>query len=238
MALNAKKIGGGGQGGNRVQQDNIEPGVYPCRLVQIIDLGLQPQRPYQGKDKAPAQEIMLTYELVDEFMKDEDGNELEDKPRWISETLPFHGLQADKAKSTQRYNALDPNGDLDGDLSKAIGFPVNITIVNNAVGEKVYDNVASLSPMRPRDAEKCPELKNPTKVFDLDAPDLETFLKFPQWIQDKIKGNLNFAGSPLEARLNGVKGEAKAAPAKPAKEAKKRVPEPEVEAEEPEDNPY
>jgi hypothetical protein len=239
MALNAKKIGGGGQGGNRVQQDNIEPGVYPGRLVQIIDLGLQPQRPFQGKDKPPAQEIMLTYELVDEFMKDEDGNPIEDKPRWISETLPFFGLQADKAKSTQRYNALDPQGDLDGDFAKAIEFPVNVTIVNNAVGEKIYDNISGLSPMRPRDAANCPALKNPSKVFDLDAPDLDVFLKFPQWIQDKIKANLNFAGSPLEARLKGVKGDAKPAPQKPAKEAKKPVAEdPPFEPDDAEDNPY
>ncbi len=202
MGLNAKKVGGGNQG-NKVPQANIEPGTYPARLVQIIDLGLQAQRPYQGKDKPPAQEIMLTYELVDTFMLDENGNELEDKPRWISETLPFYGLYADKAKSTQRYNALDPDGAYDGDFSKALGQPVNVTIVNNAVGDKVYDNVATISTMRARDADKCPELVNPSKLFDLDAPDLEVFNALPEWLRDKIKGNLNFKGSPLEQLLSG-----------------------------------
>lgn len=233
MALNAKKIGNGG--GNRTPQANIEPGTYPARLVQIIDLGLQAQRPYQGKDKPPAQEIMLTYELVDTFMLDENGKELTDKPRWISETLPFYGLYADKAKSTQRYNALDPSGEFDGDFAKAIGQPINVTIVNNAVGDKVYDNIATISAMRPRDADKCPELVNPAKLLDLDAPDLDIFNALPEWLREKIKGNLNYKGSPLEQLLGGGGDRprsAKAAAAKPPK-----AEEPPAEAED-DDAPY
>lgn len=206
MALNAKKAG---NNKNSTPQANIEPGVYPARLVQLIDLGLQPQKAYQGKEKAPVQEIMLTYELVDTFMKDENGNDLEDKPRFISETLPFYGLFADKAKSTQRYLAFDPKEDFDGEFAKAVGMPINVAVVNNQVGEKVYDNVATISSMRPRDADKCPALVNPSKVFDLDAPDMEVFNGLPKWVQDKIKGNLNFNGSVLEKAIGG-------APVKPA----------------------
>lgn len=232
MSLNAKKVGNGG--GNRTPQANIEPGTYPARLVQIIDLGLQAQRPYQGKDKPPAQEIMLTYELVDTFMLDENGEELTDKPRWISETLPFYGLYADKAKSTQRYNALDPSGEFDGDFAKAIGQPINVTIVNNAVGDKVYDNIATISAMRPRDADKCPELVNPAKLLDLDAPDLDVFNALPEWLREKIKGNLNYKGSPLEQLLGGGGDRPRSAPAKAAKPAKAEEPA----AEQDEDAPY
>lgn len=208
MALNAKTAGNDQQE-NRVTQSPIEPGVYPGRLVQLIDLGLQAQRAFQGKDKPPAQEIMLTYELVDEFMKDEDGNDIEDKPRWVSETMPFHNLKADKAKSTKRYEAFDPKGEFDGDFSKAVGLPINITVVHNVVGEKTYVNVANIAAMRPRDAEKCPELKNEAKVFDLSAPSLELFNSFPDWIKEKIKKNLNFQGSELEALLSGKPQEKK-----------------------------
>ena len=212
MALKAPKGNGGKQ---FAPQKNIEPGTYPARLVQIIDYGLQPQKPDMGKDKAPAQEIGLTYELVDTFMLDEEGNELEDKPRWVSETLPFYGLFADKAKSTQRYHAFDPKEDWDGDFSKALSLPCNVTIVNNTVGDKTYDNVATISAMRQRDADRCAELKNDAVMFDLDAPNLAAFNKFPKWIQDKIKGNLNYAGSPLEKLLGkdaGKKEEPKPAP--------------------------
>lgn len=205
MALNIKAVAPANK--NRIEQANIEPGVYPARLVQIIDLGLQSQRPYQGKDKPPAHEIMLTYELVDEFMKDEEGKDLENKPRWVSETLPFYGLHADKAKSTQRYLALDPKGDYDGDFTKAIESPCNVTIVNNAGKDgKVYDNVANIAAMRPKDAAACPQLVNKAKVFDCDNPDMEVFNSLPEWIQKKIKENLNYEGSALQ-KLVGSGGQ-------------------------------
>jgi hypothetical protein len=211
MALKASKESKGK--GNFIPQANIEPGTYPARIVQILDLGLQAQRPYQGQEKAPVNEISITYELVDEFMKDEQGNAIEDKPRWISETLPFYGLYADKAKSTQRYNALDPEGKYDGDFSQLIGTPCNVTVVNNKSGDKIYDNVATISTMRQRDADKCPELVNPAKVFDLDAPDLEVFNALPEWLREKIKGNLKYKGSALEQLLAGGGEKPKAKPA-------------------------
>lgn len=235
MALNMNKPGGNK---NFVAQANIEAGVYPARLVQIIDLGLQPQKAYQGKEKAPAQEIILTYELVDEFMKDEAGENILEKPRWISETLPFYGLFADKAKSTQRYNAFDPKGEYEGDFAKALGAAINIAVVNNSVGDKIYDNIGNASTMRPRDAQQCPDLVNPAKAFDLDAPDLAIFNSLPEWIQKKIQGNLNYAGSALEKALGG---KAPVAPAKPAVAAKPKAVEKNLDfdADEPADsNPY
>lgn len=201
MALNSSKIKGGGSG---VEQAVIPPGVYPARIVQVIDMGLQAQRPYKGAEKKPANEIMLTYELVDCFMVDKDGKELEDKPRWVSETLPLYNVEfADKAKCTQRYKAVDATNAFGGDFSKLVDIPINVALVHNVQGEKTYVNIASIAPMRAKDADKCEALKNPAKVFDLDAPDVELFNSLPDWIKDKIKGNLNFNGSALQAALNG-----------------------------------
>ena len=208
MALNASKIKS--TSSNKVEQEVIEPGVYPARIVQILDLGLQAQRPYQGKDKPPANEIMLTYELVDVFMKDKDGKELEDKPRWISETLPLYSIHQEKAKSTQRYLAADPLSVHGGDFTQLVGTPVNVTITHNQNGDRLYVNVAGIAAMRAKDVAKCPELANPAKVFDLDNPDAEIFSSMPEWVQEKIKKNLNYKGSKLEAALGG-----KPAPAEP-----------------------
>lgn len=207
------------QGGQKfTPQKNIIPGTYPARLVQMIDYGLQAQKPFKGEEKKPVIEIGVTYELVDEFMKDEQGNDIKDKPRWIGETFPFHPLIADKAKSTQRYKAFDPTEAWEGDFSQALGKPINVTVVNNAVGDKVYDNIATIGPMRPKDADACPPLVNPAVLFSLDAPDLKVFNSFPKWIQDKVKSNLNFNGSPLQRLL----GDAPASGA--PKEEKKEEP--------------
>lgn len=211
MGLNAKKMKHTGGNKSGAAQAPIEPGTYPVRVAQVIDLGLQNQRPYQGQEKPPAYELMITYEFLDEFCVDENGNEDEDKPRWLSETLPLRSLQAEKAKSTQRYYALDPNEDLEGDFTQLVGVAANASIVQNAgkgknVG-KVYNNIAALSAMRSKDSAKAPELKNEGKVFDLDDPDVEVFNSLPEWIQDKIKDNLEYNGSALESALTNGSSE-------------------------------
>ena len=58
--------------------------------------------------------------------------------------------------------------------------------------------------MRARDAAKLPELVNPSRVFDLDNPDMEVFNSFPDWIKEKITSNLTFSGSLLEGLLKGA----------------------------------
>jgi hypothetical protein len=213
MTLKANEV----PSNNGPKQDPIEPGSYPSRLVQIIDLGLQPQE-YLGETKDPKNEIMTTYECSDEFMKDEEGNELEDKPRWISETFTLNSLNSDKAKSTLRYTALDPELTYDGDWSKLLETPATITIVNKAgTGKnkgKVFNNISAVSAMRARDAAALPKLRNEAKAFSMDTPDVEMFLSFPKFVQDKIKAGLEFKGSKLDNLLAKHTGKKEDKPAK------------------------
>lgn len=219
MGLNAGAIKGS-QKSNFPPQPDMEEGNYPARLVQVIDLGVQEQRPYKGEAKAAAHEVMFTFELSDSFMVDENGDDILDKPRWLSTTLPLYPLFADRAKSTKLAKALDPKDELAGDFSRMVGLPCNITITVTKKGDKTYTNIVGYTSMRPRDAEKCPELVNPSKVFDLDAPDMEVFNSLPEWLREKIKGNLGFKASKLEEILGGAPKEEK-----PKEEKKKPIPE-------------
>ena len=215
MGFNLNKLPRGNGGGDRVQQPTLDVGSYPARLVRMIDMGVQPQRAFKGQDKPPAHEVDFTYELLDVFMLDKEGNELEDKPRWISESFPVYRLEADLAKSTKRYKALDPNMDFDGDMSKLVGQPCMVTIVhgdNKKDPARPYENIGNVAVMRAKEAAKAPDLKNDPVVFLLDEPDMEVFNKFPQWIQDKLKGNLGYAGSPLQAALEGSEGKGGTSP--------------------------
>ncbi|AUR98558.1 hypothetical protein NVP1253O_34 [Vibrio phage 1.253.O._10N.286.45.B12] len=205
MGINASNVKS--TGGNFTPAEPMEAGNYPCRIVQVIDLGLQAQRPWKGEEKAPAHEIMVTYEFTDEFLKNEDGTDNEDKPRWLSENFPLRSLKSELAKSTKRMLALDPNGDVGGDWSKLVGAPCMVTVVNSegkgANAGRTFNNVGNVSAMRSRDADRTPDLVNPPKVLDLDNPDLEVLGSLPEWLQEKIKGNLEYKGSVLEARLAG-----------------------------------
>ena len=227
MSLNLKTLPSTG-GKKFTAQAPIEAGNYPARVVQIIEMGLQPQRAFKGVDKPPAREIMLTYELVDEFMKDDDGKDIEDKPRWVSEDFPLNNLDKDLAKSTKRYLVFDPDmTKFDGDITKVLGLPCSVAIVQNVKGDNIYNNVANLTAMRPRDAAACPDLKNPTKLFLSDEPDMEVFKSLPKWLQERITGNLNYKGSVLEAEVAKL-------PKDTVKVAEKKVEETITK----EDNPY
>lgn len=199
MALNAKNKEYEG-GGKRVEQPPMEAGTYPARLVQVIDLGVQEQQPFKGEPKPPAQELMVTYEFPGEYIVDENGDEQEDKPRWLSETFPLHNLESDRARSTARYYAIDPDCKHDGDWSALIGQPVMVQIVQNAGKGKnagrIFNNISGTAVMRAKEAAKLDELKNPGKVLDLDdVSTVDIFLTLPEFIQTKIKSGLEFEGS-------------------------------------------
>ena len=206
MSLNAKKVESAGGG---FKQPALEAGTYPARLVQVIDLGVQKQRPYQGQEKDPIQEIYTTYELLDEFMVDEEGNVDETKPRWISERLPFHNLEVDRAKSTLRYLGIDPKVKHDGDWEKLINTPVMITISAKAgTGKhegKTFNNIMSVAPMRVKEAENAEPLKNDSKFFVVKAPDVDVFMALPEWLQKIIKENEEYKGSVLNRKLADYK---------------------------------
>lgn len=203
MAINAREIPGGG-GGKR--PDPMGAGTYPARLVQVLTLGVQEQREFKGEAKPPRLELMLTYEFLDEFLKNDEGEDLLDKPRWLSETIPLYNLEADLAKSTKRYLALDPKLVFDGEWDMLLGTPcmVEVVVEQSKKDKKIYENIGNVSPMREKEAAKAPKLVNPTKLFNFYEPDTEVFEKLPQWLRDKIKGALDFEGSALQEALEGA----------------------------------
>lgn len=212
MSLNAKKIPGGG-GAKRFRQPPLDAGTYPARLVQVLGLGTQKQRAWEGQEKDPKFEIYTTYELLDEFVVNEEGEEDESKPRWMSERLPLHSLDSDLAKSTKRYYSLDPTEKKGGDWSELVGTACMLTITKSKDkkgktddnGEPIYyNNIGAVQPMRDKDAKKAEGLKNDPKVFDPSDPDMEVYFSLPDWIRDIMKEALDFEGSALDKALEGV----------------------------------
>lgn len=197
MSLNANKQAGGGN-----RPEPLEAGAYPARLVWVISAGLQKQE-FMGESKPPQVQLYVTYELLDEFLQDEEGNDLPDKPRFVSENFSFYNLSSEKAKSTKRYFALDPEGVCDGDWASLVGKPCIVTLSKEEKKGKVYNNIISVSSMRAKEAAKAPELVNEPKVFDVDEPDMEVFKSLPEWLQGVIKDNLEYEGSKLQSLIEG-----------------------------------
>lgn len=186
-----------------VKQPTLEAGAYPARLWLIAILGTQKQRPYKGEEKPPVTEIALTYELQDEYMVDEDGELLEDKPRVVGEIIPFYSHEAEKSKCAKRYLALDPQAVHDGDWSELSEAPCMVTITVNQVGDKEYTNVQSISAMREKDVKRAHDLVNPAILFDFYEPDGEVWERMPNWLKEKCKQAIDYPGSALEKLVNG-----------------------------------
>lgn len=182
-------------------QEPLDPGTYPARIVGVALVGKHSQE-FNGEVKEPKDVIYMFYEFLDEFLKDEDGNDIEDKPRWLSENFPFNNISSDKAKSTKRYMALDPTMEYEGDFAQLINKPCMVTVIQKAgkgsnLG-KVYNNISSVSLMRPKEAGKAPDLINQPFVFDFYEPDEEVWKALPDWVKDQARKALNFEGSPME----------------------------------------
>jgi len=220
MALNTRKIKSTGGNSKFVEQPLLAVDNYPARVVQIVDLGLQDGGEWQGDKKPPVNKLRITYELVDVFMVDAEGVEQEDKPLWLSEDIKLYSPEVDRATCNKRYKALDPQETFDYDWSELVGLPCTVLTKHKESKGKTYCNIANVSPyvVSKRNPE-LPELVNPAVVFTLDEPDMEVFNKMPEWIQDQIKANLEFKGSPLDIALNGgAKPKAAAKPAEPEPE--------------------
>lgn len=187
-------------------QAPIEVGTHKARISQIIDLGMQEQRPYMGVAKPAAPEIMVTYELLDEFVKDSAGNPTK-YHRIISERFRLCPITSDLARSTQRYKAImGANGD--GDFSKLIDVPcyVNVTHSKNVNTDKTYVNVASISKMRASEAETAPALNQQAIVLALaekTPANWETYKALPAWIKSIIQKGLDYTGSWMESADKG-----------------------------------
>jgi len=213
MKLNLSSMGGGSNKQSGPAQDPLDAGSYPVRIVQMVHMGLQAQRPFEGQEKPPQQEIRVTYEFLDEFMLDEDGAEVEDKPRWVSEEFALHPLDVDRAKSTLRYNAFDPDNEGDGDIFSLVGRAGNLTIVakqgNGKNKDKVYNNVSGANAMRAKDLKKHDDtpLINPSLLFSVDEPDMVAYGKLPDFVKDKIKAGLAYKSTELCKQLGEDKGD-------------------------------
>jgi hypothetical protein len=191
MALQARNTTGGGS------KEQPPVGTHLARCVGLVDLGHQPSYEWQGKTVDSQFKVVFIYELVNENM--EDG-----RPFWVDEDVKvsdYEPTQPGKvtSKMMARVRTLDGH---DGDtnngqaLQGLIGKPCMVEVYHN---DKGYANIKDVAGCPKGFA--VPELRNPPIVFNTDEEDVDTFLKFPEFRQNKIKNSLDFVGSGIHGAL-------------------------------------
>lgn len=194
MPLNMNDVAKAEQ--KRTEYQPIPAKAHAGRLVGVVDMGLQPRAPYQGKPKKPAYRVRLTFELPNQRIE-VDG---ESRPRWIDKEITFSTY--DNSTCVKFFKTMDPDGVTKGDWTKLIGTPVQVVVVHNKGDDgRIYDNIQDIVPLM--DGIEVGDLENDPLIFDLSNPDMETFDRLPKFKQDKIKANLEFKGSKLETLLSG-----------------------------------
>lgn len=206
MGLNASKIKGPKSSGPKGEV--LAAGMYPARIAQLVDLGVQERKAWKGTKKAPCDQLWVTYELGTEFLPDEDGNPDLKKPRWVSEKLNMFPFDQDMALSTKRMVAIDPAGALGGDWARALNLPVLVQVVNRESKGKIYNNIGGVTP--PMAGLDVAPLVNPPVSFDFDNPDKEVYDDLPNFLQEMIQGAFNFPMGGLNDFFSGNEDEVEA----------------------------
>lgn len=211
MARNANNQPSSG-GSDKVEQDHLD-GTFPARIVQVVFLGIQEQRAFQGNAKPPIDQVRVTYELSHEFMKDENGEVQADKPRWYSEQIAFHNAEVDLATSTKRYKAYVPTVSSPSEHEwgeNLLGRAVQVQLKSRQVTSgksagRTFTDVKGVTAPANMPGYVQPALVNDPVFFDPadDDASVEVFNSFPQWLQDVIKGAKDFSTSGLCRNLAG-----------------------------------
>ncbi len=205
-----------------------------ARFVEYVELGLQPQRPYMGKDKPPAEEVNLVFELL----SPDNVREVEVNGVMTQFTDKIYITVAKKlsgrAKFKKLFEAMRYGRDNIKHMKKMLGEAFIVTVVHGSSKtnpEKIYANIGNKDSVgirgpftvnvktRKQVKEDVPEATMPLKIFLQDNPtkaswdslfidgeyeNREGKTQSKNFIQNKILASPSFEGSALESLLEGT----------------------------------
>ena len=214
-----------GQNKEKTQFDLPKKGPRPAVLTGIIDCGVH-TREFKGEMKKPCREFLPLFTLMsDRFSYEKDDGE---KVEGNISVAPFpiklmpgvtRGNYFDFCEALDADHVIMDGGA--GDISKLLGRKcfVNVTLSDPEKTDGItYANMKGMSPL-PEDYPVA-DYDGEFIVFDMGAPDRAVFEALRENTKDQIRTSEGYAGSAVEAALEG---EAKAAVA-PAEEGDDDIP--------------
>lgn len=179
MVMTMKFSTGGGGGDFK----RLEPGSYAAVVDQLIFMGWQPG---SAMFPAPKPKLYVRFQVPGERTDD-------DKPMVIGST--FTASMNAKAQLRKLIEGIRgaPFSDeeaADFDLTKLLGKPCLISVIETESGGKTYSNIQSAS--RLPKGMTPPVLEGQTVVYNntRDSADTAVFRTLPEWLQKKIDAQL------------------------------------------------
>ena len=175
----------------------VPAGAYIGRCYSLIDLGTQLTTGQYGEKLQ--HKIRIGWEL---FGEDEQGRPLtvdvdgKEMPMTISKsyTVSLHE-KASLRKDLAAWRGRDFTDDEAKafDVSKLVGAYCMVNVTTSETNGKTYSNVAGLTPLPGALKNAKPAPVHETVLFDLDNPEMETFSKFHEKLQEYIKRSPEWA---------------------------------------------
>lgn len=178
-------------------------GNHIARCYQMIEIGTVNEI-IMNKSQI-LHKVRIGWELPLETKEFKEGEG--EKPFSISQeyTLSMHE-KANLRKDLKSWRGRDFTEEeaKSFDITKLLGVPcmINVIHVQSKDGNKVYAKIAGVTPM-PKGV-KCPPQFNDTIVLSYDEFDQEIFESLPDFIKDKMKTSLEYAGlnTPHETHVH------------------------------------
>lgn len=175
----------------------VPAGAYIGRCYSLIDLGTQLTTGQYGEKLQ--HKLRIGWEL---FGEDEQGQPLtvevdgKEMPMTISKsyTVSLHE-KASLRKDLAAWRGRDFTDEEAKafDVSKLVGAYCMVNITTSETNGKTYSNVAGLTPLPGALKNAKPAPVHEHVLFDLDNPDMETFSKFHDKLQEYIKRSPEWA---------------------------------------------
>lgn len=147
-------------------------GSQLARCYALVDLGTQPQKPYQGEERPPARMVRISFELPTAKMLGTFDDKVKGKPFSVHVTVKqsLH-VKANLRRLLEgwRGKKFDAESIAAFDPKKLVGLPARLALVEN--GE--YVNVDSISLLTKDEAKKLPKIVNPPVFVSLEADEFD-----------------------------------------------------------------
>jgi hypothetical protein len=169
--------------GNNTSRQIAPEGAFPARCYQIVDLGTTMQ---QGQFPGKKRKVQLIFELPTELCEFTAGEGL--KPFYAraiynlsmnSKAVLRRDIESWAGKKMPDETAAK------FDIFTLIGKACLLNITHVEKGDATYANIIGISPL-PKGL-VCPPAINEPLMYNTQEHDEVTFLKLPDFIQDKIK---------------------------------------------------
>jgi hypothetical protein len=174
------------ESGSSTPKELLPAATHEAYCYGVVDAGTQERKPYMGKPKTPARQIILFFEFPDIRARfKEDGPE---EPRVKNQKFAY--FTDEKSSLAKLCKSWLGKKVQDVEFDKLAGTPASITISHDVseTNGKTYDNISSIAPLSTKLIPLMTPQYNENMNFSImqDGFDSPKFDKLYEWVKEMI----------------------------------------------------